>query len=178
MTFHPASVNLSGARFGLGVPQHQSAGSSIANGKQKEKEKERVLSTLVKETFLKAFSNSTSGSGSSNRGKEKERQLSSSSAPGPPSSTTTPVVIAQTAGNGNGTPSSTRQTHVFSLVERSTFKPSSADSGDGISSPRLLPEIQYWAGVIMQNACRKDDSRGGIRQCANSPYPSCPIAIN
>jgi hypothetical protein len=32
----------------------------------------------------------------------------------------------------------------------------------------LPPEIQYWAGVIMRNACRKDDSRGGIRQCANS----------
>lgn len=31
----------------------------------------------------------------------------------------------------------------------------------------LPPEIQYWAGVIMRNACRKDDSRGGIRQCAN-----------
>ena len=59
VTFHPASVDLSGARFGLGVPQHQSAGSSIVNGKQKEKE-ERVLSTSVKETFLKAFSNSTS----------------------------------------------------------------------------------------------------------------------
>ena len=34
--------------------------------------------------------------------------------------------------------------------------------------PAMPQEIQYWAGVIMRNACRKDDSRGGIRQCANS----------
>ncbi|KAF1815464.1 hypothetical protein P152DRAFT_390917 [Eremomyces bilateralis CBS 781.70] len=27
-------------------------------------------------------------------------------------------------------------------------------------------EMQYWAGVVMRNLCRKDDSRGGIRQCA------------
>ncbi|KAK4521688.1 Protein phosphatase PP2A regulatory subunit B [Mucor velutinosus] len=27
--------------------------------------------------------------------------------------------------------------------------------------------IQYWAGVIMRNACRKDETRGGIRRCAN-----------
>lgn len=32
---------------------------------------------------------------------------------------------------------------------------------------KIPPEIQYWAGVIMRNACRKDDARGGIRQCAN-----------
>jgi len=180
VTFHPASVNLGGARFGLGVQQPQSAGSSIANGKQKEKEKERIPSTSassVKESFLKAFSNSTSGSGGS-RGKEKERQstLPTSSTPGPSPPTATPVVLAQTIGNSNGAPSSARQTNVFSLVERFTYKPSSADSGDGINSlPRLPPEIQYWAGVIMRNACRKDDSRGGIRQCANSMYSSCAI---
>lgn len=33
---------------------------------------------------------------------------------------------------------------------------------------RLHPgHIQYWAGVIMRNACRKDETRGGIRRCAN-----------
>ncbi|TFK38974.1 hypothetical protein BDQ12DRAFT_562688, partial [Crucibulum laeve] len=26
-------------------------------------------------------------------------------------------------------------------------------------------EIQYWAGVIMRNACRKDKIRGGILLC-------------
>ncbi|EXX70699.1 uncharacterized protein OCT59_024873 [Rhizophagus irregularis] len=47
--------------------------------------------------------------------------------------------------------------NVFSLVEKFTH--------------RLHPaEIQYWAGVIMRNACRKDEARGGIRQCA---YMAC-----
>ena len=61
-----------------------------------------------------------------------------------------------------------RQTNVFSLVERFTFKPSSNEADLPNPPPRLPAEIQYWAGVIMRNACRKDDSRGGIRQCANS----------
>ncbi|KAG0168694.1 hypothetical protein DFQ28_000846 [Apophysomyces sp. BC1034] len=33
---------------------------------------------------------------------------------------------------------------------------------------RLRPSsIQYWASVIMRNACRKDETQGGIRRCAN-----------
>lgn len=60
-----------------------------------------------------------------------------------------------------------RMTNVFSLVERFTFRPSSSESDLPNPPPKLPPEIQYWAGVIMRNACRKDDSRGGIRQCAN-----------
>lgn len=55
--------------------------------------------------------------------------------------------------------------NVFSLVEQFTFRPSSAS--DRSMGPRLPTEIQYWAGVIMRNACRKDEVRGGIRQCAN-----------
>lgn len=44
--------------------------------------------------------------------------------------------------------------NVFSVVERFCH--------------RLHPgPIQYWAGVIMRNACRKDETRGGIRRCAN-----------
>lgn len=43
---------------------------------------------------------------------------------------------------------------MFPLVERFTLK----------HFPR---EIQYWAGVVMRNSCRKDESKGGIRQCAN-----------
>ena len=78
---------------------------------------------------------------------------------------------------GPGTPtlsssSGVRQTNVFSLVERFTFKPSSSELANGSTGvgamPRLPPEIQYWAGVVMRNACRKDDLRGGVRQCANS----------
>ncbi|KAG8853996.1 hypothetical protein FRB96_007859 [Tulasnella sp. 330] len=53
--------------------------------------------------------------------------------------------------------------NVFSLVERFTFRPSPSE----LHLPRLPQEIQYWAGVIMRNACRKDETRGGIRQCAN-----------
>jgi len=78
-------------------------------------------------------------------------------------------------GPGTSTLSSSsgvRQTNVFSLVERFTFKPSSSELANGSAGvgtmPRLPPEIQYWAGVVMRNACRKDDLRGGVRQCANS----------
>ena len=56
-------------------------------------------------------------------------------------------------------------TNMFSLVERFTFRPSPSD-------PLLysIPEeVQYWAGVIMRNACRKDDAKGGTRQCAHMP---------
>ncbi|EAT76616.2 hypothetical protein SNOG_16037 [Parastagonospora nodorum SN15] len=30
----------------------------------------------------------------------------------------------------------------------------------------LVEQFTYWASVVMRNLCRKDDSRGGIRQCA------------
>ncbi|KAF7727662.1 hypothetical protein EC973_007320 [Apophysomyces ossiformis] len=43
--------------------------------------------------------------------------------------------------------------NVFSVVEKFTN--------------RLHPSvIIYWAGVIMRNACRKDETQGGLRQCA------------
>ncbi|KAG9122054.1 hypothetical protein FRC07_001720 [Ceratobasidium sp. 392] len=57
--------------------------------------------------------------------------------------------------------SSAQSPNVFSLVERFTFRPSPSET----TLPRLPNEIQYWAGVIMRNACRKDDQRGGTRQC-------------
>lgn len=91
--------------------------------------------------FFRAFGSS--------RGKEK-------------ANTTASAVAARMA------PNSTRQTNVFSLVERFTFRPSSTETDLPNPPPKLPPEIQYWAGVIMRNACRKDESRGGIRQCANS----------
>ncbi|KAF9911276.1 hypothetical protein EC991_004174 [Linnemannia zychae] len=48
--------------------------------------------------------------------------------------------------------------NVFAIVEKFTHR-------------TMHPlEIQYWAGVIMRNACRKDDTRKGIRQCA---YTGC-----
>jgi hypothetical protein len=168
VTFHPASVNLGGARFLVGV------GPSMAIGKQKEKERAVLSSSAasMKDSFLRAFSSVTSASsGNGSRGKEKERQSTPASATGSSSTVETPVVFTPTAGSSTGAPSSARQTNVFSLVERFTYKPSSSDNGDGMNSPPKLPsEIQYWAGVIMRNACRKDENRGGIRQCANSQY--------
>ena len=43
--------------------------------------------------------------------------------------------------------------NIFPLVEKFTVRHHSQD-------------MQHWAGVVMRNLCRKDDSRGGIRQCA------------
>ena len=43
--------------------------------------------------------------------------------------------------------------NIFPLVEKFTVKWHSQ-------------EMKYWAGVVMRNLCRKDKSRGDIRQCA------------
>ncbi|GAA5977233.1 hypothetical protein JCM11641_003884 [Rhodosporidiobolus odoratus] len=53
--------------------------------------------------------------------------------------------------------------NVFSLVELFTYRALSSDP----FTPPYPSEIQFWAGVIMRNACRKDEEIGGIRQCAN-----------
>ncbi|CAK5272122.1 unnamed protein product [Mycena citricolor] len=85
-----------------------------------------------------------------------------------PVSRTGPPAVTQPAKPSNTAPArSGNETNVFSLVERFTFRPSSSEIDLPNPPPKLPPEIQYWAGVIMRNACRKDDSRGGIRQCAN-----------
>lgn len=161
VTFHPASVGVGGARFGVG--------SGSANGKAKEKERERSEKEKEKEKpstrdgFFKSFGASRASGSKASTSSNSTVTVASVVQPSPSGS----------GGGGNGAPSSARQTNVFSLVERFTFKPSSSEgeggSGGGVP-PRLPPEIQYWAGVIMRNACRKDDSRGGIRQCANSEY--------
>lgn len=44
--------------------------------------------------------------------------------------------------------------NIFPLVEKFTVRHHSKD-------------MQYWACVVMRNLCRKDDAKGGIRQCAN-----------
>lgn len=44
--------------------------------------------------------------------------------------------------------------NIFPLVEKFTVRHRSSE------------DMQYWACVVMRNLCRKDDSRGGIRQCA------------
>ncbi|KAF2011329.1 hypothetical protein BU24DRAFT_435824 [Aaosphaeria arxii CBS 175.79] len=43
--------------------------------------------------------------------------------------------------------------NIFPLVEKFTVRHHTSD-------------MQYWASVVMRNLCRKDDARGGIRQCA------------
>lgn len=43
--------------------------------------------------------------------------------------------------------------NIFPTVEKFTVRHHSQD-------------MQHWAGVVMRNLCRKDDARGGIRQCA------------
>lgn len=60
--------------------------------------------------------------------------------------------------------SRTKTFNLFALVERFT-------------AHRLPREFHHWAGVIMRNSCRKDESRGGIRQCANfacGKWETCP----
>jgi len=54
--------------------------------------------------------------------------------------------------------------NIFPLIEKFTTKSSSSRS----LSPQSPEQgnMQYWAGIVMRNLCRKDDSRGGIRQCA------------
>ncbi|KAJ3501255.1 hypothetical protein NLJ89_g9422 [Agrocybe chaxingu] len=153
VTFHPASVNLPGARFGVGQ-----------SSKDKQKETAKVPPTAAsstKESIFRAFTNAAASVGSS-RGKDKQPASSINASTSSTSSTHTHATSSHA-----GAPSSARQTNVFSLVERFTFKPSSTETDLPNPPPRLPPEIQYWAGVIMRNACRKDDSRGGIRQCAN-----------
>lgn len=66
---------------------------------------------------------------------------------------------------------SSLQANIFSLVERYTVRPSASERDRlavSLSYPlKFTSDISYWAGVIMRNACRKDEGRGGIRQCAN-----------
>lgn len=70
-----------------------------------------------------------------------------------------------TTRNKSWDPSEPPRRNVFSIAEKFTLR--SSRSSAAYPAPRLTMEIQYWAGVIMRNACRKDESRGGIRQCAN-----------
>ncbi|GAA5910499.1 hypothetical protein JCM8208_007624 [Rhodotorula glutinis] len=83
---------------------------------------------------------------------------------GPSSSTSSTVTVT----SSSAAASSARRaplppTNIFSLVESFTYRPPADDP----FTPRHPTEVQYWAGVIMRNACRKDEAQGGIRQCAN-----------
>ncbi|KAJ4487553.1 hypothetical protein J3R30DRAFT_3223069, partial [Lentinula aciculospora] len=150
-SFHPASVTLTGAAPSITSNSTTNSTPGVSrNGKEKEPNK------LLKESsvFFRAFTSATT------RSKDKER-----------ANEKLPTSSPSTSATASPTP---RQTNVFSLVERFTYRPSSSElaeynsNGNLLNAPPRLPaEIQYWAGVIMRNACRKDDNRGGIRQCAN-----------
>ncbi|KAF4596922.1 hypothetical protein EYR38_008313 [Pleurotus pulmonarius] len=160
LSFHPASAQLPGRSFSGGA-QASEQDSSRATGK--------ASAATMKDTLLRTFG----------RGKEKERANASvyGSSIGGPSSTISTTSLASPAPSSSSSaykgfgsspnPPPVRQTNVFSLVERFTFRPSASEAELPNAPPKLPQEIQYWAGVIMRNACRKDESRGGIRQCAN-----------
>ncbi|KAH7907208.1 hypothetical protein BJ138DRAFT_988109, partial [Hygrophoropsis aurantiaca] len=146
-SFHPASATLvNGQQRTQGQPV--AGPSTLRNGVGMASTSTAVV-TATKEVqaqshgFLRVFASATA------RGKEKEKA---------------PPVVSNSPATAAPTP---RMTNVFSLVERFTFRPSASESDLPKPPPKLPPEIQYWAGVIMRNACRKDDNRGGIRQCAN-----------
>ncbi|GJJ13606.1 hypothetical protein Clacol_007862 [Clathrus columnatus] len=124
----------------------------------------------------KGIESSTSVSSSNNSsffktltGRKDKRPVSASAATGQSDSHTDHHTESTQMLNPplRSTPSLLQSTNIFSLVERFTFRPSASESHLPNPPPLLPEEIQYWAGVVMRNACRKDDARGGIRQCAN-----------
>lgn len=56
--------------------------------------------------------------------------------------------------------------NIFPLIEKFTVKPSSSSRHISSPSSPQQGDMQDWAGVVMRNLYRKDDSRSGIRQCA------------
>lgn len=56
--------------------------------------------------------------------------------------------------------------NIFPLIEKFTVRSSGSRQSLLPTSPQQSETMQYWAGVVMRNLCRKDESRGGIRQCA------------
>lgn len=160
-SFHPATLQLaSEGRYGQASSSSTTSGASVpasaaTASSSRVAPAANASGSTNKDThpFVKAF-NIAAG-----RGKEKEKERTPSSS----STATSSTAAASTSGG-----SRPRMTNVFALVERFTYRHSSSELESSNPPPSLPPEIQYWAGVIMRNACRKDDSRGGIRQCANS----------
>ncbi|KAK7059595.1 DNA helicase [Favolaschia claudopus] len=152
--FHPASALAVAAAKASETPEQQQplpkAPEMVREGKSRQTQGGQQLA------FLRAFGVS---------GKEKEK----GKAPLTGSSRASAAAVSPPPAPTTATPPSRPgyETNVFSLVERFTFRPSSSETDLPNPPPKLPQEIQYWAGVIMRNACRKDDSRGGIRQCAN-----------
>ncbi|EPQ50242.1 hypothetical protein GLOTRDRAFT_141598 [Gloeophyllum trabeum ATCC 11539] len=142
-SFHPATAALrSQSQATTSAAATPSSSSTSTNGAGPSTLGSRALNTNNTPSSKESYGFFKS----LGRGKEKEKEKAVDATPAP-----APV----------------RHTNVFSLVERFTFRPSSSEADMPNAPPPLPHEIQYWAGAIMRNACRKDDSRGGIRQCAN-----------
>ncbi|KAI0327083.1 hypothetical protein GY45DRAFT_1328114 [Cubamyces sp. BRFM 1775] len=162
-SFHPATLQLANeaARYGQSSSSSGANSASVSSSTstsrvaQASNAGSSASSSSAKDShpFVKAFNTATG------RGKEKEKEKDKASA-----SASAGASSSAAAAQGGSKP---RMTNVFALVERFTYRHSSSDLELSNPPPSLPPEIQYWAGVIMRNACRKDDSRGGIRQCAN-----------
>lgn len=56
--------------------------------------------------------------------------------------------------------------NIFPLIEKFTVRCSGSRQSLLPTTLQHSETMQYWAGVVMRNLCRKDESRGGIRQCA------------
>ena len=56
--------------------------------------------------------------------------------------------------------------NIFPLIEKFTATKPSSSRHSNNSNTQQQGDMQYWAGVVMRNLCRKDENRGGIRQCA------------
>jgi hypothetical protein len=56
--------------------------------------------------------------------------------------------------------------NIFPLIEKFTATKPSSSRHSHNSNTQQQGDMQYWAGVVMRNLCRKDENRGGIRQCA------------
>ena len=54
--------------------------------------------------------------------------------------------------------------NVFALVKQFTFRPHPYEASLPNPLPFLPGEISYGAGVIMRNACRKDDTGSTVCQ--------------
>ncbi|EGD99660.1 MYND domain-containing protein [Trichophyton tonsurans CBS 112818] len=114
-------------------------------------------------------SQSTSQPHSSRSGKELEMLDEANPLPASTSSSSSssaPSTSAPAASNTTTSPQTAEEAqeemeeyilpddfNIFPLVEKFTVRHHTKD-------------MQYWACVVMRNLCRKDDSRGGIRQCA------------
>ncbi|KAJ7021385.1 hypothetical protein C8F04DRAFT_1141231 [Mycena alexandri] len=164
--FHPASaLALAAAKAAAEAqpPTEVALPKAPELSREREREKGRGSQGQGQQlAFLRAFG--VSGGKEKEKGKAPAGASPSTSRAAAAATKTIPAPAASTSKTTSGPG---LETNVFSLVERFTFRPSSSETDLPNPPPKLPQEIQYWAGVIMRNACRKDDSRGGIRQCAN-----------